>query len=208
MFLSRATRMPLDSSFLRSLRSVPPSPTHHGSRRASSETVPIVSHPLSLPHLPLFTRRPAVSPPFIESRRRRSPSAAGASLPHVPLPRPFILSSRWPEYLPFSQPSYIKFLRFFELRSLPRVAPSRSLSSSHPLAPSLASRVVPRDSRGARARDPGDNPVYLSDKRPINLFALSPTPPSYPPIPPPANPVPSSQHPYGSHALNPPPRAH
>jgi len=31
---------------------------------------------------------------------------------------------------------------------------------------------VPRDG----ARDLGDNPVYLSDKRPINLFALSPTP--------------------------------
>lgn len=65
----------------------------------------------------------------------------------------------------FLQPSYIKFLRFFEL------CLSRVISSSFLLL-SFATHG---------ARHPRDNPVYLSDKRPINLFALSPTPCPHPP---------------------------
>lgn len=115
-----------------------------------------------------FPPRVAVSPPFIESCRRfylllllflSLPLSLFPSL----VPRPDALNI-------FLQPTYIKFLRFFELY-LSRFAffPSTiSLAPASCLFPSLATRDG--------ARDPGDNPVYLSDKRPINLFALSPTP--------------------------------
>lgn len=112
-----------------------------------------------------FSHFPPLGSPF----RRPSLNLPGAnlyllSLSHF-LPRP---SSGCPEYLP-SADLYKVFTIF---RALPLEI--RLLSS--PLSLFLASCLSPSLATRGGARDPGDNPVYLSDKRPINLFALSPTP--------------------------------
>ena len=77
------------------------------------------------------------------------------------------------EYLLLLQPSYIKFLRFFELCLAEESNPLETTPTATTAAASSSSSPA---NYCERARDPGDNPVYLSDKRPINLFGLSPTP--------------------------------
>lgn len=155
--------MPLDSSFPQSLKRF--AVAHAQNPRAFFETV------LFLPLSPLGSpfHRPSLNLAGANPRQRFSLlPLSSLSLSSSLAPRPDALNI-------FFQPTYIKFLRFFELY-LSRFASSSLLSLASCLFPSLATRDG--------ARDPRDNPVYLSDKRPINLFALSPTPLPLNPRPP------------------------
>jgi len=136
---------------------------HVQNPRASFETVLLPLSPLGSPF-----HRPSLNLAGANPRRRFSLLLLLTLSLFLSLSR---LSSGCPEYL-LSADLYKVFTIF---RALPLeicLSPLLSLFLSLSLFLAHFVSLATRDD----ARDPGDNPVYLSDKRPINLFALSPTP--------------------------------